>query len=316
MRAVAWVALAALLAGCDDTGGSEPRQDGVVDDVGSVHARHPPRSRIISLIPAVTEILVELGAGDRLIARTLYDEQAQLASLPVISGALEPSVEALADLDPDLVIMWPTGGDGGPVGERLRQVGLPWYAAAINTVADFERHTANLGELLGQADRADSMIASVRGELVAARELWSGRAPAEIFYVVQKEPPMTVGPGTFLDSIFAAGGAVNSFRDVEGLWPAVSLEQIIWRDPDHVVVSVEGYGTPRVPPGARDPSADGMAALFGWAKVPAIAAGRVITVDASLFGRPGPRMGEAARYLAFRIHGVREVAPAAPPSSR
>lgn len=304
-------AFAILAAGCVAPDPNADAPKGIVDDVGHVHAPQPPRTRIISLIPAATETLVELGAADRLIARTRYDEQPELAALPILSGVLEPSAEALADLEPDLVIMWPTGGDGGPIGERLVQIGLNWYGAAINTVADFERHAANFGELLGLGDRADSMVAAVRVEMAAVRELWSGREPLEIFYVVQKEPPMTVGPGTFLDAIFSAGGAVNSFRDVEGDWPTISLEQIIWRDPEYVIVPVEGYGTPRVAAGGRDPSADRMAALFGWAELPAVAAGRVISVDASLFGRAGPRMGEAAGYLARRLHEPGEAEPAA-----
>lgn len=283
----------------------------VVDDVGHVHALHPPRTRIVSLIPAATETLVEMGVADRLIARTRYDEQEELAALPILSGVLEPGVEALADLAPDLLIMWPTGGDGGPIGDQLVRIGLHWYGAAINTVADFERHTANLGQLLGLEECAESVVAAVRRELVVASESWPGREPAEIFYVVQEEPPMTVGAGTFLDSIFAAAGAVNSFRDVEGNWPSISLEQIIWRDPDYVVVPVEGYGAPPVVAGARDPSVERMADLFGWSSVPAVAAGRVISVDASLFGRPGPRMGEAARYLAGRIHGSGRAGPGA-----
>ena len=302
----ATIVLAALALGCDPSirPGSPP--DGVVDDLGVAHAPLPPRQRIVSLIPSVTESLVEMGASDRLIARTQFDAQPELAALPVVSGALEPSVEVLASLDPDLLIMWPTGGDGGPTGRRLNRMGRHWYAAALNTVADFERHATNLGALLGLGDRADSLVTAVRERLGGARELWSGRTPVEIFYVVQRDPPMTVGPGTFLDSVFVAAGAVNSFRDVEGQWPLISLEQVVWRDPHFVVMPVAGYGTPRVAPGTRDTSADRLAAAAGWARIPAVAEGRVISVDAALFGRPGPRMGEAARYLASRIHGARE----------
>ena len=299
-----------LAASCysSDRDPADPATSGVVDDVGHVHALHPPRTRIVSLIPAATETLVEMGVADRLVARTRYDEQEELAALPILSGILQPGVEALAALEPDLLIMWPVGGDGGPIGEQLVRIGLQWYGAAINTVADFERHTVNLGQLLGLGECADSVVAAVRRELAAASGSWSGREPAEIFYVVQEEPPMTVGAGTFLDSIFAAGGAVNAFRDIEGNWPSISLEQVIWRDPAYVVVPVEGFGTPPAAPDARDPSAERMAELFGWSKVPAVAAGRVISVDASLFGRPGPRMGEAARYLAARIHGSERTA--------
>ena len=301
--------LVALVAGCDPSARPDSPLDAVVDDMGVAHAPGPPRQRVVSLIPSVTATLVGMGAADRLIARTQYDEQPELATLPVVAGALEPSVEVLVDLDPDLLIMWPTGGDGGPIGRRLKRVGLDWYAAAVNTVPDFERHATQLGALLGLGERPDSLVAAVRGEMARARDSWSGRRPVEIFYVVQREPPMTVGRGTFLDSVFVAAGAVNSFRDVEGQWPLISIEQIVWRNPQFVVVPVVGYGTPRVAPGARDPAAAGLAGSVAWGTIPAVAEGRVISVDASLFGVPGPRMGEAARYLAHRIHGVGEPTP-------
>ena len=82
----------------------------------------------------------------------------------------------------------------------------------------------------------------------------------------------------------------------------VSMEEIIWRAPDHLVVPVVGYGTP-------DPGEDSLPAALrtflrgaAWSQVEAAAAGRVIVVDAGLFGRPGPGMPDAARFLAARLH--------------
>ena len=269
-----------------------------------MHGAAAPRSRIISLVPGITETVVAMGGADRLVARTQYDGQPELASLPVVAGALNPSAEALAGLGPDLVVMWPTGGDGGSIGDRLDHVGIDWYGAATETVADFERHARNLGRLLGLPGRADSLIASVRFDLAQAAQRWSGRTPASVFYVVQMQPPMTVGPGTFLDSVFTAGGAVNVFGDLDGNWPLVSLEQAVWRQPDYVLVPVAGHGTPRASAGYRDPSLDRLRSSSAWMALDAVAKGRVVSVDAALFGRPGPRMGAAAAYLARRLHGA------------
>lgn len=302
--ATALVGACALAASCAPDARVLPDEDVVVDDAGRLHSVLDPRTRVVSLVPSVTETLVAIGAADRLIVRTQYDNQPELASLPVVNAVLEPSVEAIRALAPDLVVMWLTGGDGGSVGERLGAVGIDWYGASIQTVADFERNARNFGRLLHLADRSDSVITSVRTELALARAEWTGRQPAEVFYVVQLDPPMTVGPGTFLGSIFSAGGAANVFADIKGNWPRVSLEEIVWRDPEYVVVPVAGYGTPRIPPGYRDPSLDRLATSPAWALLGAVKAGRIVSVDADLFGRAGPRMGEAARYLARRIHGV------------
>lgn len=296
------VCLLSLLGSCTPDRPETPIGS-VVDDAGRRHDPTEPRSRIISVVPGVTETLVAIGATDRLVARTEYDEQPELAALPVLSALLQPSVEALTRLDPDLVIMWPSGGDGGAVGEQLDRVGIGWYGAGIQTVADSERNARNFGRLLGLDRRADSVVAAVRADLTAARAAWSGRASVEVFYVVQLDPPMTAGPGTFLDSVFVAGGAVNVFEDIVGNWPRISLEEVVRRDPEYVIVPVAGYGTPSIQPDYRDPSLERLAASPGWAALSAVAEGRVVSVDASLFGRPGPRMGEAARYLAYRLHG-------------
>ncbi len=277
----------------------------LVDDRGRMHDPSVPRTRIVSLIPAVTETLVAIGAADRLVARTRYDEDPVLADLPSVGGGIDPSLEFLAQLEPDLVVLWASGANGVLLEDRLDGIGLDWYAAAIETVDDFRRHARNLGQLVGLAAAADSVIARVERDLGAAAQSWSGLDPVEVVYVVQQEPPMTVGPGTFLNSLLGAAGAVNAFSDIVGSWPLVSMEEVVKRDPAYVIVPVQGYGTPGLRPDYRDPSIERLRGQPGWAAVPAVAAGRVISVDGSLFGRPGPRIGEAARYLAMRLHGAR-----------
>ena len=305
------VLLAAALAGATLLGGSwgcAPEQadtgdtGAVVDDRGRSHDPSAPRIRIVSLIPAVTETLVALGAGDRLIARTRYDEDPVLADLPSVGGGIDPSLEFLAQIAPDLVVLWASGASGALLEDRLDEIGLDWYAAAIETVDDFRRHARNVGRLVGLAAAADSVIARVEGDFEAARRLWAGRESVEVVHVVQLEPPMTVGPGTFLDSLLGAAGAVNTFGDIVGSWPLVSMEEVVRRDPEYVIMPVPGYGTPEARSDGSDPSIERLRARPGWAAVPAVAAGRVISVDGSLFGRPGPRMGEAALYLAARLH--------------
>ena len=275
----------------------------VVDDRGRSHDPSVPRTRIVSLIPAVTETLVAIGAADRVVARTRYDEDPALAELPSVGGGIDPSLEFLAQLKPDLVVLWASGASGVLLEDRLDEIGLDWYAAAIQTVDDFRRHARNVGRLVGLEAAADSVIALVERDFGAAEQLWAGREPVDVVYVVQLEPPMTVGPGTFLDSLLGAAGAVNAFSDIVGSWPLVSMEEVVRRDPDYVIMPVQG--TPDARSDHGDPSIERLRARAGWAAVPAVAAGRVISVDGSLFGRPGPRMGEAALYLARRLHAPR-----------
>ncbi len=265
---------------------------GVVDDRGWALDPAVPRSRIVSLIPSVTETLVALGASGRLAARTDYDEQPELARLPSVGGGLDPSLEFLVQLDPGLVVLWPSAGGGG-LEARLDDLGIETYAAAIQTITDFRRLTRNLGRLLGLERAADSVISAVDAQMARARASWDGRQPVAAMYVVSRAPAVTAGGGTFLDSIMAAAGAANVFGDMEAEWPQVSLEEVVWRDPRYLIVPSAGGG-------AMGLGAD-FAAQAGWAEVPAVLAGRIVPVDASLFGRPGPRMGEAAVRLAERL---------------
>jgi len=286
-----------LLAACEREGDVAEGPDAVADDLGRLHSASPPRSRIVSLVPSATETLLALGAGDRLAARTRYDEQAELASLPSVGGGIDPSLEFLAELAPDLVVLWPAAGSGASLGSRLDALGLAWYGTRIQTAEDFRRLARNLGRLTGAPGRADSLIAAVDDDLAAARAAWTGRSPVEAAYVVQHNPPMTAGPGTFLDSVLAAGGVSNVFADMDGPWPMVSLEEVVWRDPDYVILPVAGFGSAKR-------ATERLAASPGWRAVPAVAAGRIETVEAALFARPGPRMGEAARLLAALFHGA------------
>lgn len=298
-------AVFALLSGCAPDQPPARESGAVADDRGRMHDPSVPPARIVSLIPAVTETLTAIGAADRLVARTRYDEDPALAELPSVGGGIDPSLEFLAQLDPDLVVLWASGASGVSLEDRLDEIGLDWYAAAIQTMDDFRRHARNLGRLLGLTAAADSVIDRVERDLAAARRTWSGAEAMAVVYAVQLDPPMTVGPGTFLDAVLGAAGAANAFGDIAGSWPLVSMEEVVRRGPDVVIVPVPDHGTPRLESGQRDPSVEALRSRAGWAEIPAVAAGRVVSVDASLFGRPGPRMGEAALYLARRLRGLR-----------
>lgn len=247
----------------------------------------------MSLVPSVTETIIAMGAGDRLIARTRYDEQQALADLPSLGGGLDPNLEFLTVLEPDLVILFAEGGQGTALGDRLAALGMEWYGVRVETVADFERTASNLGKLAGLEARADSLVAHAREQFAAAGALWLGQPMTSVVYLVQHDPLMVAGPGTFVDSVLAAAGADNVFGDARDPWPVVSLEQVVWRDPAFVIVPAAGDG----PVGAAAAAAR-LAEAPGWRAVPAVGAGRVVAVDAALFSRPGPRMGEAAVALA------------------
>lgn len=267
----------------------------VVDDAGDTLALLSPARRIVSLVPSVTGTIVSLGAADRLIARTRYDLDPALAELPSLGGGLDPSIEGIVALRPDLVIAWNARDDRVLV-PRLRAAGIPVYVAEIQDTtavfATFER----VGALLGAPDRADSVAGALRDTFAAVMaDVPPGPRPTAL-YLIAEDPPRTAGPGTFIGQAIEIAGAVPAFPELAEDWPTVALEAVMARNPDVIVLPV----------GADLPARDALAGRPGWRDLAAVREGRVVEIDADLLARPGPDLGRAARVLREGLAAVRE----------
>ncbi|MGH7541845.1 MAG: ABC transporter substrate-binding protein, partial [Gemmatimonadota bacterium] len=301
--------LLATLAGCDRTAGGAPphpavRDDAgdpvpsaVRDDAGGAVSPAAPVQRIVSLVPSLTEVLLALGAGDRIAGRTEFDDDPRLVGVPSVGAAVPPSLEAIAALSPDLVVGWMLPGEE-EAWRRLAALGIPVYRAEVETVADVRRHVGRFGRLLGLETEAAALSRRIGASLDSVASRVAGRARPSVLYVVWPDPPQTAGPGTYLDSLIAVAGGRNVFGDVAARWPTVSLEEVVRRRPDVLVI---GSSTRDALPGGGGPLA-GLRASPGWRELEAVRAGRVLVVPSDLFDRPGPRVGEAARRLAAFLH--------------
>jgi len=289
--ALAWGS-GACSTGEAPAGEAEETAVDVIDDAGRPVRLAAPARRVVSLVPAMTESILALGAGGRLVARTRYDKAPEVAHLPDLGGGLDPSNEALVELAPELVIAWRSPDDRG-LRARLETVGIPVYAVSMHDTSDVFRSLDRLGRLLDLESRADSVAGAIRDTLAAvARDAIAARP--SVFYMLGGDPPRTTGPETFVAQVMAVAGARNPFPDLETRWPAVSLEEVIDRDPDVVLVPLD--------PGSPIPAS--LAESPGWKRLRAIRQGRVATVDANLLNRPGPGLGRAARAVRDTLAAV------------
>src|SRR5262249_7452335 len=146
-----------LVAACDTSshGSGKAASIQVTDHAQRVVSLDAPARRVISLMPAVTDMILALGASDRLIARNALETEPRLASLPSTGNALAPSLEWIASLKPDLVVAWPDQASRAVV-SRLSEMGIPVYAARTESIDDVLRTAHDLGRLLGEQQRADS----------------------------------------------------------------------------------------------------------------------------------------------------------------
>jgi len=256
----------------------------LVDDTGARTSLAAPPQRIVSLIPATTELLFALGAGDRLVGRTSWcDYPAEAAGVPDLGNGIDPNVEAVIAAKPDLVLLYKSGANRGAA-ERLRTLGVPTLELATDRIADIDRLTRLLGRALGLGEAAESLAVRTDRDLAAASRPPDGpTARPSVFILVWDRPAMTLGAGSFLSEILERAGARNSFGDLTTSSAQVSIEAVASRDPDYILVT--GAGEPTI------------AGRQEWRVVRAVRERRFVRVRGSEFNRPSPRVGLAVRQL-------------------
>ncbi len=263
----------------------------LVDDLGREVVLPGPVRRVVSLVPAITELLFAMGAGDRLVGRTRFDEHPPEARLvPSVGDGMRPAGELVVAREPDLVVLYAGAENRTALGE-LERAGLRVLAVRHDRLEDLERNLGRLGRATGcvsEARRLRDEIGEGLRRVAAATDSLPRRS---VYYEVWGDPPITVGADSFLDTLISVAGGRNVFGDLRSPSPQVSLEAIARRQPEVVLWSGPGVGS--LPPPRERP---------GWSAVDAVRIGSVRTVDVELLHRLGPRVPEAAAALARTIH--------------
>jgi iron complex transport system substrate-binding protein len=310
IRLVAGAAWLAIAMGCGEHGSGAYREDfaadsdrvasglRVVDDAGRALELSEPARRIVSLVPSVTGTIVALGAAERLVARTRYDLDPALTGLPSLGGGLDPSLEGIVDLRPDLVIAWNARDDRVLV-PRLREAGIAVYAAEIQDTTGIFSTLDRIGRLLGTSAMADSVARALRDTFRAvANDVPAGARPTAL-YLMAEDPPRTAGPSTFIGQAIGIAGADPAFPDLADEWPTVSLEAVVAKSPDVIVLPV----------GPGLPGREALGRRAGWRDLRAVREGRVVEIEADLLARPGPDLGRAARAIREGLSAVAGASP-------
>lgn len=258
------------------------------DDFGDPIPGGVPPGRIISLSPTTTELFFALGAGDRLVGRTHWDVFPDSARrVPDLGNGIRPNVEVLLGARPDLVVLY-ASADNRDAARALRAAGVRVLAFRINLIAEFVRATETLGAVIGREARAREVIDSVARSLASVQVATAGLSRPTVFFVAYQNPLLTIGGGSYLSQLVSIAGGRNVFDDLPQPSPQVTFEEVLRRNPDHLLVS---------PVTARELRAPGR-----WQALPAVRENRILVMDTTLVGRPGVRFGEAARSLARLLH--------------
>jgi iron complex transport system substrate-binding protein len=277
---------ASLLNACRHA--ERPDVGAMRDDFGAAVTVSAPPRRIVSLNPTTTEVLFAMGAGSRLVGRSMYDAFPDSArAVPSLGAALRPNVEAIIGAKPDLVVLY-ASQDNRAAADRLRQAGIATAALRIDSIAQFERDTRLLGRIIGDSARANTVVDSVRATLDRVRAATQLLPRPTVFFHTWDRPLITIGGGSFLNELVDIAGGRNVYGDLPGPSGIVTVEDVVRRNPDYVIASPITAANLRADP--------------RWQALPAVRAGHVLVFDTTIVGRPSVTLGAAARSLADLLH--------------
>ncbi|RQO60320.1 cobalamin-binding protein [Pseudomonas sp. KBW05] len=192
--------------------------------------------RVVSLAPSLSEIVVELGAADLLVGVLDGGERPPaLATLPSVGHYGQLNIEGLLSLKPDLILLWP-GSVGPAQREQLRRLNIPVYVAEPHSLEQLASQVQAIADRLGRADAGSQLAAQLRQRLGELRQRYHRDEPLRVFYQVWNQPLYTVGGGQIISDALSVCGARNVFDDLILPAPQVSIESVLQRDPEVILV--------------------------------------------------------------------------------
>jgi len=271
----------------------------VADEGTSVTLETEPQ-RIISLSPANTEIVYALGAGDRLVGRTEWDdyphEAAELTPVAAFTGVV---MEQVVALEPDLVLAAGNFFTSPDDIARMRELGYPVvvvYAPDVPAVlADIEL----IGDSIGEAEAAEAMTAEMTSQLEAISAAAAMEPAPRTYYELDffEGASFAPAPESFVADMVTLAGGDPVTTDDSAVFQ-MPIERLIEADPDVIVLGDAMFGH----------CPDTVASRAGWGDMTAVANGAIRPVDGELVTRPGPRLPQGLASLARAIHPELELA--------
>jgi iron complex transport system substrate-binding protein len=263
-----------------------------VDDRGETLALEHPARRVISLAPHLTELMFAAGAGNYLVGVVRDSDYPPMArNIAQIGDAASADFERVVALQPDLVLAWGSGNRVSIV-ERLRALGFPVLVLEPRTLEDIPRHIGMLGRLAGTDAVAQDAVRSFSQRAAKLRARHQHARPVNVMFEMWHRPIMTVNGHHMISDVLRMCGARNVFADLPQLAAEISLEQVLMRDPEVIVVGSEAAGA-------------GMADWKDYPYLKAVRRSRVYNVSADLITRQTPRILDAAEQICVDLDGVR-----------
>lgn len=263
-----------------------------VDDTGRKLTIPKPPHRILSLAPSVTEMLFAIGAGGQVAGVTQFCDFPPEALRKPKVGYANPNVESLVALQPDLILA-PREFLKPDLIASLDNLKIPIFILSDQTVEDIFSHMQTIGRIVERQAEAAALVMELRQQLAAIKQRVQGRPPVRVLYVLNSQPLITPGPGSFIDQLIALAGGINVAAKSVTPYPHLSMETVLLEDPEVLIFPV----------GATEGISEGeQLAWKRWSGLSAIKQGRMYQIPADLLNRPGPRIVQGLERLATLLH--------------
>jgi iron complex transport system substrate-binding protein len=246
----------------------------------------PPEKvkRVVTLAPSLTEMVLALGAGSSLVGVSRFDEAKEVAGLRRVGGFVDPSVEAVVALKPDLLLVQPGPGNQRSV-EKMAEVGVPVLLLPLHTVADTLAALRAVGKALGREEEARALVQRIESTRARIREAARARKSPRVLFIYGFEPLIVAGPGSFADELLRDAGGINIAADAGSAYPAYSVERVVRARPDVVV-----------------DAADVDVGKAKLAALPGLSEARWVEMPSKALLHPGPSLERGLEELFHLLH--------------
>lgn len=263
-----------------------------VDDAGRrIYLAKPP-ARIVSLAPSITEILFALGLDEQVVGVTEFCDYPAAAKSKAKVGYANPSIEALVALQPELVLA-PKDFLRPDLQTMLEQLKIPLFVLEARTLEDIPLQIQTLGKLFEKGSMANDLTQVIRQRIAEIRQKAETLPRKRVLYVLNSQPLITVGPGSFIHQMIGLAGGSNIAAQAGVAYPRLSMETVLKEDPEVLIFPSGDIET--VPRSEQQQ-------WRRWDSLSAVKQHRFHEVSSNLLNRPGPRIVDGLEQLAKAIH--------------
>ena len=259
----------------------------ITDDLGRNIRLPETIERAVSLAPNLTEIVFAVGAGDKLVGRTSYDNfPPEAQKIQTIGDTMNPNIENIIALKPNIVLI-STASQIETFTKTLDQQNIAYFVTNPNNLEDIYKSINQIGEIFGKSDRAREIVESLKKRVAEVEAKTKNTEKPKVFLQVSKDSIYTIGKDSYITDLISRAGGVSVTKNVTTAYFPLSKETAAALNPDVIILSE---------------SEDNLTPNDALKNSPAVKNGKVFKINADIISRPSPRIVDALEQIARMLH--------------